>query len=457
MDLAEKVRKLIVKEKLIEKGDNVLVGVSGGIDSTVLLNLLVSLQKELPFHIGVAHVNHQLRDEESERDEAFVIDLTRTFSLPCYVKRVDVRGYAKTHGMSLQHAGRDMRYEFFQDIAEKDHYNKIAVAHNADDQVETFILRILKGTGIRGLTSIPVKRDNIIRPLLTSYRSEIEEYAKGCSTLFVEDSSNKKIVYERNFIRKEICPLMERVNPEFREKIIDLLNDLSLINELLNRKAEAFLKDKIQKVEGEVLVQVDTLKAIDEETRFRAISEMLMTMEPRFIPLREHIKLIEKILVGRKPNLSIVLPHHIRVSKTYDTLRFTQKPKERSIEDIFAINYGKNDIPPLNLTLDVMTEEKKPQQFEFDKNVAYFDMDKIGSLSIRTFRNGDRFVPLGMKYSVKLKDFFISLKIPKEKRRYIPLLISEKDIIWVIGYRIDDRYRITDRTQQILKVVAEYH
>ncbi len=104
-----------------------------------------------------------------------------------------------------------------------------------------------------------------------------------------------------------------------------------------------------------------------------------------------------------------------------------------------------------------MTEEKKPQQFEFDKNVAYFDMDKIGSLSIRTFRNGDRFVPLGMKYSVKLKDFFISLKIPKEKRRYIPLLISEKDIIWVIGYRIDDRYRITDRTQQILKVVAEYH
>ncbi|HBE44774.1 MAG TPA: tRNA(Ile)-lysidine synthetase, partial [Deltaproteobacteria bacterium] len=137
--------------------------------------------------------------------------------------------------------------------------------------------------------------------------------------------------------------------------------------------------------------------------------------------------------------------------------RFTQKPKERSIEDIFAINYGKNDIPPLNLTLDVMTEEKKPQQFEFDKNVAYFDMDKIGSLSIRTFRNGDRFVPLGMKYSVKLKDFFISLKIPKEKRRYIPLLISEKDIIWVIGYRIDDRYRITDRTQQILKVVAEYH
>jgi len=457
MGLAEKVRKLIIKEKLIEKGDNVLVGVSGGIDSTVLLNLLVSFQKGLPFHIGVAHVNHLLRGEESERDEVFVAKLADSFSLPCYIKKLDIKRYAVVHGLSLQHAGRNIRYEFFQEISEKHNYNKIAIAHNADDQIETFLLRIIKGTGIRGLSSIPVKRDNIVRPLLTSYRSEIEEYARGCSLSFVEDSSNKKTIYERNFIRQEILPLMEKINPVFREKIGDLLRDFSLVNELFNRKVEVFLNDEMQKANDEVLIKVDALNAIDEETRFRVFSEILMTMEPRFIPLREHIHLIEQILMGRKPNLSIILPHHMRVSKAYGVLRFTQKPEQTLIEDFFPVSRGRNDIPLLNLTLYVMTEEKRPQQFGPSNNVVYLDMDKVENLFIRTFRNGDRFIPLGMKSAVKLKDFFISQKIPRERRRTIPLLISGKEIVWVIGYRIDERYKITDNTHHILKVIAEYH
>jgi len=456
MNLAEKVRALIIKEKLISKGDNVLVGVSGGIDSTVLLHILVSVHKRLACTIGVAHINHLLRGEESERDEAFVAELARSYGLPYHVKKIDVKGYAKTHGMSLQHAARDMRYSFFQEIAEKHSYNKIAIAHTADDQVETFILRMVKGTGIRGLQSIPLKRDTIIRPLLTSYRSEIAAYAHRYAIRFVEDSSNRKTMYERNFIRQEILPHMEKVNPRFREKIIDLLDDLSIINEFLNTQVADFLETTRLKMEDGIVLAADELNGLDGETRFRVLSNILMTMKKGYIPVRQHIRLIEKILRGRKPNLSITLPHGIRVKKSYNRVRFTHRLEEPVIEDIVPIREGINTITPFNLTLHVMEEVTRPTEFLPDHYCAYFDKDKIGNLYMRTFRYGDRFVPLGMPGAVKVKDFFISRKIPQEKRRHIPLLLSENDIIWVVGFRIDDRYKITEKTQHILKVVAEF-
>jgi tRNA(Ile)-lysidine synthase len=453
VNLVNKVRKIIEKEKLIEAGDNILVGVSGGIDSTALVYILLEISKKIEFSIGLAHLNHQLRGEESTRDEKFVEDLALKFSLPIYIKKADVKGYAKKSGVSLQHAGRDLRYAFFEEVLNTYAFNKIAVAHNRDDQAETFLLRMLKGTGIRGLSSIPLKRDRIIRPFLDVYRFEIEEYIREHSIMYVEDSSNSKTVYERNYIRKRVIPLMEERNPLFKNKIIMLLQDITAINNIYGSKAEDFLKKEQTFEGGDISFEINSLKEIDEETRFRVFVSAFTKIEPLFSPLREHARLINSILFSEKPNLMLAMPRGIRIKKVYNRLIFTKKPILPRIRDIFPIKLGNNRLEQLGLEFDLAL---LLQDLEFphsqDRHTAHFDSDKVGDLYVRTFLKGDRFVPLGMKSSVKLKDFFISQKIPREERGHAPLLMSGDDILWVIGYRIDERYKITESTKNVLKI-----
>ena len=465
MDLIHKVKKTIEKARLIEDGDNILIGLSGGIDSTALLYVLAEIAQRDRFKIGIAHINHLLRGEESHRDQQFVETLARRFSLPCYVKRLDVRAYAKERGISLQHAGRDVRYNFFHEISLEHAYDKIAVAHNLDDRVETFILRMLKGSGIRGLASIPIKRDRIIRPFLNIYRSEIEEYVNASSISHVEDSSNSKIVYERNYVRKEIMPLMKRLNPAFKEKIFLLLHDITNINNFFEERAVRFIESHLKPEAQDISFEIKALDELDAETRFRIIANTLDQLEPGFIALREHHRLVDKILRGSRPNLAITLPHGIKVKRIYDRLIFTNKQTRPVIEDVFPIKSGENRLEPFKLILDIKLLEvddnplfaKKGQEgiFALDGNIAFFDADKIGDLCVRTFKEGDRFSPLGMNNYVKLKDFFISRKIPKEQRRQIPLLISNNDIIWIIGHRIDERYKVTERTKRVMRVVVK--
>lgn len=467
MNLVDKVKRTIENEHLIEDGDNVLIGLSGGIDSTALLYVLADIAQRDHFKIkiGIAHINHLLRGEESDRDQHFIETLARKFSFPCYVKKLDVRAYAQEKGISLQHAGRNVRYNFFHEISLEHAYDKIAVAHNLDDQVETFILRMLKGTGIRGLASIPIKRDRIIRPFLNIYRSEIEGYVNASPMAYVEDSSNSKIVYERNYLRKEIMPLMERLNPVFKEKIFLLLQDMTDINNFFEERAVKFKENYLKPEAQDVSLEVKALDELDAETRFRVIANTLEQLEPGFIALREHHRLVDKILRGSRPNMAITLPHGIKVKRIYDILIFTNKPPKPGIKDIFPVKSGENRLEPFKLMLDIEPLEvdsaplfaKNGQDGipAVDINTAFFDADKIGGLCVRTFREGDRFSPLGMNDYVKLKDFFISRKIPKEQRRQIPLLISNNDIIWIIGHRIDERYKVTEQTKKVIRAVAK--
>jgi len=454
MGLIGRVKKIIKKEDLIEEGDNILLGASGGIDSTVLLFVLFEITGQIPFKLGLAHVNHALRGEESERDEDFVKDLARRFSLPFHAKKVNVKEFASASGLSLQHAGRELRYAFFNDIAKTYNYNKIAIAHTLDDQVETFLLRIIKGTGIRGLSSIPIRRGAIIRPFLSTYRSEIEEYARQNAVPFVADSSNEKIIYERNFIRREVIPVMEKLNPALKEKIFSLLQDMTAINRIFDKRSKTFLAEKKQDRDRESLFSIDTLADMDEETRFRVLSDTLTSIEPRFIPLRKHILSIEKIMRAKKPNLTIILPHNLKVKKVYTTMVFTQKPLRIPTADQIQVTTGKNILEPFNIALNIGTQKSTSAIKLQDHDIALFDRERVGNISVRTFRTGDRFFPLGMDNPVKLKDFFISSKIPKEERRFIPLLLSDKDIIWVIGHRIDNRYKVTETTREILSVTV---
>lgn len=452
--LVQEVIKTIVQENLIEKNDKVLLGISGGIDSTTLLFVLLEIQKSISFELGLAHINHMLRGEESERDEGFVKKLAVRFHLPLYIKKVDIKRIALEKGLSIQHAGREARYHYFDEVITQHGYNKIAIAHNLDDQIETMLLRALKGTGLRGLSGIPIKRDAIIRPFLNTYRTDITEYADWHAISFVEDSSNDKIVYERNFLRKEIFPIMEKLNPLFKEKLFFLLKDLTYIDHLFEEKSKVFLKKHQKKKKGDISLNIESLDKIDDETKFRVISDIITSLEPAFVPLREHLRQIKDILSAKKPNLVATLPHGIKVKKIYDHLLFTKKPLSLPIQETFSISMGKNVLKPFVLNLHLSQSRKIIKVFSKNKNIALFDSEKLGNLTIRTFMNGDRFMPLGMKEKMKLKDFFISSKIPKEKRRTIPLLLSDNDIIWVIGLRIDERVKITKDTKKVLKVTA---
>jgi len=455
MDVEETVRRLIRDKGLIELGEKVLVGVSGGIDSSSLLFLLDRIRKEIGIDLGVAHVNHGLRGEESERDEAFVRKLTEGLSVPCHVTRADVRAYSRELGVSIQHAGRELRYHYFAGLCDTHGYRKIAIAHNRDDRVETFLLRVLKGSGLNGLGSIPMRRGSIIRPFLDIGRSDIEAYAQKLSIPFVEDSSNLKEAYERNFLRMRIVPLLARLNPRFREKILLLISDIAAVDRLFDEEAERFLEREGCLGGAACASGVDALRVLHPEVRFRVVSRMVSRLEPRFIALREHVLLVEKSLFSAKPNNMVFLPHGIKVKRVYGDLTFTREGLLPPVGETFEIRLGRNVIPLLATTLDVSLSDSRPDAFPADRGTSYFDADLASCLTLRTFREGDRFVPLGMDREVKVKDYFISRKIPRERRRRIPILLAGRDIIWVVGERMDDRYKLAEDTRRILKVTIE--
>ncbi|MCX7964997.1 MAG: tRNA lysidine(34) synthetase TilS [Syntrophorhabdaceae bacterium] len=461
VNLLNKIKRLVVEKELIKPEEKVLVGVSGGIDSVTLFHILYAMGKEMGFTTGIAHVNHLLRGEESERDERFVAELAWHHHVPFHIERFDVRTYARQRGLSIQHAAREIRYTFFNNLAKNHHYNRIAIAHNLDDQVETFILRLIKGTGIKGLSSIPVERGLIIRPLLYTYRSEIEDYARQHKIRYVEDSSNRKTYYERNFIRKNIIPLMETLNPSFKEKVFLLLNDITRINSIFEKKSNDFIEEHTYSDKEDINSDREGLTGLDPETRFRVLREIVSKLEPVFILQREHTRQIENILFSKRPNVSAHLPYSIMVKRKYNKIVFTKKPQEGKIEYITDLKEGINFLEPLGIIIEVEKYSKKdlmpfinPVEGRFNENIAFFDYDKMGRLSVRTFKNGDRFIPLGMKDRIKVKDFFISKKIPLEERKKIPFLLSDNEIAWIIGYRIDNRFRVTEKTEHILKVQA---
>lgn len=462
--MVKRVRATISEYQMFDKGERVVAGVSGGPDSVALLFILSSLKDDFDLDLHVAHLDHCLRQEESEGDALFVEDLANRLKLPLVLDRIDLRA-EKTKGLSLEAYARQVRYNFFVRVARDVGASKIALGHQADDVVETILIHLIRGSGPGGLSGIPPLRRvsngiDIVRPLIRIWREEIEGYLKekGIPSRF--DSSNFDTIHLRNRIRNELIPGLAAYNPKFRQALTKSLALWSKDDEYLGRLASEALKTLLlESSEGKVVFVIDN-KIQEDPIGFRIIREALTLLKGDLEGITfNHIEGIAHLVKDGPVQGHLDLPHKIKVQREYGRLRLYIDEDGRGVErDLFEYPVsipGRTRILGLDLDLKILPANgftlKNLEKISSSTEV-YLDYDRVRPpLSVRTRLRGDRFSPLGMGGEKKIKDFYIDLKLPALQRDRIPLLLDRDGIIWVIGFRIDERVKLTDRTKRILK------
>lgn len=454
--MKEKVLKAIVENKLIESGDNILVGVSGGPDSMALLYVLLEIKDVIDFNIFVAHVNHGVRGQEALEDEKFVEQTARKLKLPYFSKTVDMNKYAKENKMSSEEAGRELRYRFFREILSEIGHGKIAVAHNKNDQAETLLLRFFRGTGIEGLKGMVYKAKDIIRPILGIERDEIEKYLLDRNIKFRIDRTNLESIYMRNRIRLEVLPYIEK---HYNPNIIDTLwrtsqlmtNDDEFLKEYANK-----IYCKIAKKRGKYTISLNGEKFRKEHKSIqsRIIRNCILELNGNLQGITmKHIEDVLTLFLERGTGKSITLINNLIAKTSYNNFIIERNIKEEFKDFVYKIEINESNYIP-ELGYELIAEIKSIDNINIDntyKYRRYFDYDKvIGNIYVRNRRNGDRFIPFGMKGSKKVKDYFIDQKVPKEERLKVPIVTDEKNIIWIAGYRTSQLYRVTKDTKKVL-------
>jgi tRNA(Ile)-lysidine synthase len=461
LDFIGKVRATVERYRMLRQGDTVIAGVSGGVDSVVLLHVLMVLRDEYDLTLIVAHVDHGIRGEESRREADFVRDVAQGLGLPFETAVADVPGLARREGISLQEAAREARYDFYEEVRKKYNGQKVAMGQTADDQAETMLMRVIRGAGLRGLKGIPPVRGGVyIRPLIETSREEVESLASEQGLSYVIDSSNIKDIYLRNKVRHDLIPHLEReYNPNIRAGLTRIASILSREDDYVDRETEEVMAGLVKRDGQEVSLDISRLKAFHEAMWFRVLQKMLAVVlggDLRRITTA-HLDGIFRLLTVRAPNKVLCLPDGVYAEKHYTKLfiRRGSPPVVVPFEYIVDVP-GVTVLEALGKKLVTRIERiKRGIPRDIDSRVAYLDDDKlVHPLILRSFEKGDRFVPLGMKGHKKLKDFFIDAKVPKGLRRRIPLLISGGDIVWVVGYRIGDPFKLTKGSTRILR--AEY-
>ncbi|NOY37708.1 MAG: tRNA lysidine(34) synthetase TilS [Chlorobi bacterium] len=438
--LTENFRRYIKKYNLFADDSHILLAISGGIDSMVMADLF----GRLPNPLSIAHCNFMLRGDESDQDEEFVRQYAISLDIPLFVKRFDTSAFADKHHISIQMAARKMRYDWFNRLAEENRMDVIAVAHNMDDLVETFLINLSRGTGLRGLTGIRPKQGKIIRPLLFATREEITAWATRKNIAFREDSSNQMIKYVRNKIRHEIIPLFREINPGFLPSVAETTIRLQGIDRFFSNYVQTNLAGYLQKFGDRFVIPIAKLR--ESEAAEAVLFELL---RPFRFPPAVTFKIMESL--DSEPGKKFFSPSH-RLIKDREHLIITAIP-ERGHTEKYYIEEGNTQLThPVILHLESF--EKQPGfQIPSDRNIAVLDRDRLQfPLILRKWREGDWFIPLGLGGIKKLSDFFVDRKLSLDEKEQVWLLTQGDEIIWVIGMQIDDRFKITENTRKVLRV-----
>ena len=459
MEIFQKIKETIEKHSMLSEGENVLVALSGGPDSVFLLHVLNNLKEELKLDLHTLYINHGLRPEETPLEIEFCKKLCETLKVPFITKSVDVKSFAKEKSMNKQEAARELRYKVFEETAFETKADKIALGHNADDQAETLLMRLLRGSGPIGLSGIPPVRGMFIRPLIEIERQEIDRYIQEEKIDFVVDSSNLRRDYLRNKIRFSIIPMMKEINPNiietlsrtaaiFREeeRHFDIIVVKTLMR-LISRKSDSRIELFLSPLEAmdKVILRRVLRRVIDVTKGLRRIN---------FIHVEDIIDLIKTGKAGDR----LYLPKGIRVIKDYSTLIFTTESPVKldayTLEVPGEINLKEAGVLIKASILESHKSEIKDLRLSAD--LAVFDAERlIFPLVVRSRKEGNFFYPFGFGKRKKLQDFFVDEKVPRDERDRIPLVLSGEDIIWIAGYRQDDRFKVTDETKKILKLEAK--
>jgi tRNA(Ile)-lysidine synthase len=460
--LFDRVKRTIDRYHLLDRSDCLIVGVSGGVDSMVLLHLLNTYRKEFDLSLIIAHVNHGLRPEASEKEARLVQKESERFGLHFEYGQFDVKRFQRAEGISVEDAGRRIRFHFFKSLLLKYQAQKIALGHNADDQVETVLLRLMRGSGLQGLKGmLPIREGRVIRPLLEVRREEIESFAREKEIPFLLDSSNLKEDYLRNRVRLGLIPLIEKeYQPAFKEIVIRTSAVLRDENDYLDRGAEESYQ-KIILQENEMLsFKFSEFQALHKAVQWRVIQKIWGRMNKEESIAEEgeglDVNSIYRQLHQSSPSFILELPRGIYLEKRYDmvSLKKGRVKLPPPFEAAFVLP-GRTFIDEIGreMLAEETIRDEKFRLLKESANTALLDYEKLQfPLKVRSFRPGDRFQPLGMKGFQKLKKFFIDHKIPRFERPKIPLLISGEKIVWIVGYRIDERVKVTEKTQRVLRV-----
>ena len=459
--IVKKVENTVTGYRMLERGDRVIVAVSGGADSVCLLDILFSLKETLEIELVVAHFDHGLRPDEDEYETDFVKSLAASFD--CRFATKKAARSLKPGSASLEEKARDMRYRFLNEVKDKFSAQKIATGHNLNDQAETVLIRLLRGSGPSGLSGIPPVRDtHIIRPLIEVTRSEIEFYLSTKGLSHITDSSNSETKHLRNEIRLNLLPQLE----EYQPRIVEILGRTAGImreeNTWFEGKAERWIKKWAETGSGnEIVLPLPRFKGLPEPLKNHVLRQALKTTAGslRRISLR-NIDAIKRVAEGSKPQTEVTLPNILAVKREYDRLIFLESRPEIPGRFCYIIDKpGVFDLETSGSTVKLEEVERKAlPKLTTDPWIAFLDADLITyPLMLRNFRPGDRFIPLGMTGHKKLKDFFIDMKIPSYIRKQIPILIQGNEPIWVCGLKIDDRFKVTSKTKRVLKIRFDAH
>jgi tRNA(Ile)-lysidine synthase len=432
--------KYIEGQTLCSKKDKILIAVSGGIDSMVMLDLFI-LSK---YNIAIAHCNFQLRGKAADEDEFFVKKVGQKLGLKVFTKKFETQKYADLNKLSIQEAARDLRYGWFDELIEEEGFNYVALAQHLNDQAETFFINLMRGSGLTGLRGMPVKRGKIIRPMMFANKSKIEDYAKKHKLSSREDASNKKDTYLRNKIRLKLIPELEKISENAFEKTIESMHFLNeaeiILSQLIDEKFDVVFKQKDGYLCG-IKHEIERLHPLDA---------WIYYFLKRFNFNRDVIKSLAVAIQEKQSGKHFYSATHEALISRGELLI---RPLQKGAQEEYLINEDQVSMSE-PLAIEIKTLRKDADfKIESFSHIAQLDKGKLHfPLTLRRWQQNDRFIPLGMKGSKLVSDFFIDSKISNFGKDDVWLLVSANEIAWVVGFRISDRFKVTPNTEQVLSI-----
>ena len=437
LDVLEQLLNHIRRYDLCKTTDKILLAVSGGLDSMVMLHLY----REAGFKVGVAHCNFQLRGEESDADEELVRHTCEQANIPFTVKRFDTAGYATTRKISIQMAARELRYDFFREVSQTHGYDCVATAHHFNDSIETALLNLIRGTGIDGLVGIAPKKQTIIRPLLFASRDMIRDYALQNQIVWREDASNLSDDYQRNYLRNQVIPLLQEINPGFEDTFRDTHERLLGASQFSDKYISEFRAGCLEYRDKKTIIDIRKIRQAPSPPVM--MWELIKDLGFNFNQCRQMVN-------DHQPGKIFISPtHQLLVDRT----EYIIERKQPSTFTTTIIEKGQQTVGEIPFMLALKEVPRSDFQLIKSPALAQLDADQLKfPLIWRRWQAGDYFVPLGMRQEKKLSDFLIDLKTPFNAKADITVVESAGEIVWVVGYRISEHYKVTPDTERVLVI-----